>query len=81
MSEVITITASQLKSIIERVERLESDKKGITDDIKEVYSEAKGNGYDTKIIKAIVKLRRLSKPERDEQETLIDTYLTALGMK
>jgi len=81
MSEVITITASQLKSIIERVERLESDKKGIADDIKEVYSEAKGNGFDPKIIKAIVKLRRLSKPERDEQESLIDTYLTALGMK
>jgi len=81
MSEVVTVTASQLKSIIERVERLEEDKKGIADDIKEVYSEAKGNGFDPKIIKAIVKLRRLSKPERDEQETLIDTYLTALGMK
>jgi len=81
MSEVITITASQLKSIIERVERLESDKKGIADDIKEVYAESKGNGFDPKIIKAIVKLRRLSKPERDEQESLIDTYLTALGMK
>jgi len=81
MSEVITITASQLKSIIERVERLESDKKGIADDIKEVYAESKGNGFDPKIIKAIVKLRRLSKPERDEQESLIDTYKEALGIK
>lgn len=67
-----------VKSIVERIERLEEDKKAVSDDIKEVYAEAKGNGFDTKILRAVIRLRRLSAHERQEQEALIDTYMSAL---
>ena len=80
MSEVSVPSAAQLKSIIDRVERLEEEKKGISEDIKEIYAEAKGNGYDPKIIRAIVRLRKLSEGDRAEQDALMDTYLSALGM-
>jgi len=74
------VVAGQLKSVIERIERLEEDKAVIAGDIKEVYTEAKGNGFDTKILKAIIRLRKLSTDERNEQQSLIDVYMAALGM-
>jgi uncharacterized protein (UPF0335 family) len=70
----------QLKAIIERVERLEEEKKAIADDIRDVYAEAKGNGYDIKALRTVVRLRKQDKQEREEQEAILDTYLQALGM-
>jgi uncharacterized protein (UPF0335 family) len=70
----------QLKSIIERIERLEEEKKATSDDIRDVYAEAKGNGFDTKALRAIVRLRKMDADERREQEEVLDTYLHALGM-
>lgn len=75
-----SIAVDQLRSIIERVERLEEEKKGVSDDIKDMYAEAKGNGFDTKTIKAVVKLRKMEKHHRDEQDMLLETYKLALGM-
>jgi uncharacterized protein (UPF0335 family) len=70
----------QLKSIIERIERLEEEKKTISDDIRDVYGEAKGNGYDVKALRTIVRMRKQDANERAEQETSLETYLQALGM-
>jgi uncharacterized protein (UPF0335 family) len=70
----------QLKAIIERVERLEEEKKAIADDIRDVYAEAKGNGFDTKALRTVVRLRKQDKQEREEQEAILETYLQALGM-
>lgn len=70
---------TQLKSIVERIERLEDDKQAIGLDLKEVYAEAKGNGFDTKIIRKIVKLRTQDKAKRQEEQALIDLYASALG--
>jgi uncharacterized protein (UPF0335 family) len=72
--------AGQLKSLIERIERLEEEKGALTADIREVYSEAKGHGFDTKIMRQVVRLRRLESSERQEQEAVLDLYLAALGM-
>ena len=69
----------QLKSIIARIERLEEEKKGIADDIKEVYAEAKANGYDTKVLRKVVSLRKQDRNERAEQEALLELYLGAIG--
>lgn len=74
------VSAEQLRLFIERVERLEEEKKGITDDIRDVYSEMKSNGYDTKIVRQIVKLRRMETHDRQEMEALLDTYKSALGL-
>ena len=74
------VAKDQLLSIIERVERLEEEKKGIADDIKEVYAEAKGNGFDTKVLRKVVSIRKQDQNEREEQEAILDLYLTALGM-
>ena len=74
------IAAAQLKSIIERVERLEEEKKALADDIRDVYAEAKANGYDTKTLRAVVRIRKQDRAEREEQEALLDVYLHALGM-
>ena len=74
------IAKEQLLSIIERVERLEEEKKGISDDIKEVFAEAKANGYDTKVLRKVVSIRKQEPQEREEQEAILDLYLTALGM-
>lgn len=74
------ISAEQLRLFIERVERLEEEKAGISDDIKDVYSEAKATGYDVKTMRAIVRLRRMDTNARMEQDALLDTYLAALGM-
>ncbi|MCA0399256.1 MAG: DUF2312 domain-containing protein [Proteobacteria bacterium] len=81
MDDINPSTAGQLKALIERVERLEEEKKQIADDIKDVYAEAKANGFDTKILRKIVSLRRQDANERREQEELLDTYLRALGMQ
>ena len=70
----------QLRALVERIERLEDEKKAIMEDIKEVYGEAKGNGFDTKILRQVVRIRKLDKSERMEQEAILDTYLHALGM-
>lgn len=74
------IAGKQLKSIIERVERLEEEKKALADDIKDIFSEAKANGFDVKTIKAVIKIRKLDKAEREESEALLDMYLHAIGM-
>jgi uncharacterized protein (UPF0335 family) len=73
------IQGSQLKSIIERIERLEEEKKTVSDDIKEVYSEAKSNGFEAKIIRKVVAIRKRDRNERMEEETLLDLYLNAVG--
>jgi uncharacterized protein (UPF0335 family) len=70
----------QLKSIIERIERLEEEKKATSDDIRDVYAEAKGNGFDAKALRAIVRMRKMDVDERREQQDILDTYLNALGM-
>lgn len=75
-----TFGADRLKSIIERIERLNEEKAGIQGDIKEVYSEAKGAGYDTKAIRKLVSLRKKPANERQEEEAILETYLNALGM-
>jgi uncharacterized protein (UPF0335 family) len=70
----------QLKAIIERIERLEEEKKATTDDIKDVYAEAKGNGFDVKALRTIVSLRKQDTDERREQQAVLETYMAALGM-
>jgi uncharacterized protein (UPF0335 family) len=70
----------QLKAIIERIERLEEEKKTISDDIKDVYGEAKGNGYDVKVLRTIIRMRKQDADERAEHETILETYMQALGM-
>jgi uncharacterized protein (UPF0335 family) len=70
-----------LRSFIERIERLEEEKKALSDDIKEVYSEAKGTGFDTKVMRQVVRLRKMESADRQEQEAMLDLYLSALGMK
>jgi len=74
------VAADQLRLFIERIERLEEEKKGIADDVKDVYAEAKANGYDTKTMRSIVRLRRMEKHARDEMDALLDTYRNALGI-
>ena len=75
-----TVAADQLRLFIERIERLEEEKKGMADDIRDVYSEAKGQGYDSKTMRAIVRLRKMEKNARDAAEALLDTYKAALGL-
>lgn len=70
----------QLRALVERIERLEEEKKTIAGDIKEVYAEAKSNGFDTKILRKVISLRKKDAAERQEEESLIDVYLAALGM-
>jgi uncharacterized protein (UPF0335 family) len=70
----------QLKAFVERVERLEEEKKAIADDIRDVYAEAKGNGFDVKALRTIVRMRKQDKDERMEEETILQTYMVALGM-
>jgi uncharacterized protein (UPF0335 family) len=78
--EVLTATAQgRLKTIIERIERLEEDKAAIMADLKEVYAEAKGDGFDSKIIRKVVRMRKMDKVKRQEEEALIDLYLSAIG--
>jgi uncharacterized protein (UPF0335 family) len=74
------ISADRLRSFIKRIERLEEDKAAVGEDLKEVYSEAKGTGFDVKIIRQIVRLRRIELEQRREQEELLELYKAALGM-
>jgi uncharacterized protein (UPF0335 family) len=80
MSEVEAVAGDQLKSFVERIERLEEEKKTIADDIKDVYAEAKGNGFDTKVLRKVIQLRRQDQNERAEQDAVLDLYMQALGM-
>lgn len=73
--------AGQLKSLIERIERLEEEKAALTADIREVYAEAKGHGFDTKIVRQVVRMRKQETADRQEQEAILDLYLSALGMR
>ncbi len=78
--DVLTATSQgRLRSIVERVERLEDDKAAVATDIKEVLAEAKGEGYDVKIIRQVVRIRRMDKAKRQEAEAILDLYLSALG--
>ena len=80
MSEPGGVAAGQLRAFIERIERLEEEKKTLADDIRDVYAEAKGNGYDTKIMRQVVRLRKKDSAERQEEEAILDLYMHALGM-
>ena len=80
MPDVGGIAGDRLRSFIERIERLEEEKRTLAADIKEVYAEAKGTGFDTKTMRQIIRLRRMDKDDLDEQETLLDIYKRALGM-
>ncbi|CAN5349986.1 DUF2312 domain-containing protein [soil metagenome] len=73
------VQGDQLKSIVERIERLEEEKKTISDDIKEVYAEAKGNGYDVKVLRKVIAIRKRDANERAEEEAILDLYLQAVG--
>ena len=75
-----SVAADQLKAFIERIERLEEEKAGIAGDIKEIYAEAKGNGFDTKVMRKIISLRKKDHAERQEEEAILELYLQALGM-
>jgi uncharacterized protein (UPF0335 family) len=75
-----TAASKQLKSFVERIERLEEEKKGIADDIRDVFAEAKGQGFDTKVMRQVIRLRKKDVAERQEEEALLDLYLHALGM-
>ena len=75
-----TLASNQLSSIVERIERLEAEKKIIADDIKDIYAEAKANGFDTMALRTIVRLRKQDADERAEQEAILETYMHALGM-
>ena len=81
MAKAGGVAGDHLKSFIERIERLEEEKKALGDDIRDVYSEAKANGFEVKIMRQIVKIRKMDKDELDEQEALLETYLLALGMR
>lgn len=82
MSEIghNSVDAPRLKAFIERIERLEEDKKAIADDIKDVYAEAKGTGYDPKIMRKVVRLRKVDAAKRQEEEETLDAYMRALGI-
>ncbi len=80
MLQATHITKEQLKSYIERIERLEEEKAALATDIREVYAEAKANGYDTKIMRKVISLRKVDAAEREEQDQLLELYQQALGM-
>ena len=80
MPDVGGIAGERLRSFIERIERLEEEKRALAADIKEVYAEAKGSGFDAKTMRQIIRIRRMDKDDFDEQETLLDIYKRALGM-
>ncbi len=80
MTSVRGVSAERLRSFVERIERLEEEKAALAGDIREVYSEAKGSGFDVKVMRQVMRLRKLDKSARDEQEAVLETYLRALGM-
>ncbi|MCC6920768.1 MAG: DUF2312 domain-containing protein [Alphaproteobacteria bacterium] len=84
MSSELSVTKTnfakdQLKSIVERIERLEEEKQALAEDIKEVYAEAKGNGFDTKILRKVVRIRKMDAAQRSTEEEMLDLYLSAVG--
>jgi uncharacterized protein (UPF0335 family) len=81
MAQVGGVAGEQLRAFIERIERLEDEKKDVQDQIKEVFSEAKGVGFDARIMRQLVRLRRLRDADRSEQEELLEIYKTAIGMR
>ena len=81
MTDAYQVTASELRQFVERVEQLESEKREIAEQIKEVYSESKGRGYDTKALKTIISLRKKNKDDLAEEEAVLEVYKEALGMR
>ena len=81
MAEVGGVAGDRLKTIIERIERLEEEKKALSDDVREVFSEAKGAGFDVKVIRQVVRLRKMDATDRSEMEQVLDVYKRALGME
>lgn len=75
-----TVSAGQLRAFIERIENLEEQKQEIADEIKEVFAEAKGTGFDTKAMRTIIRIRKKDRAEREEEEAMIDLYMSALGL-
>ncbi len=80
MNDVGGIGADRLRSFVERIERLEEEKAALTADIREVYAEAKGNGFDTKVMRQVIRLRKMETADRQEQEALLDLYKRAVGL-
>lgn len=80
MADVGGVAGERLRSFIQRIERLEEEKKTISDDVREVFAEAKSSGFDPKIMRQVLKLRKMETADRQEQEALLETYLAALGM-
>ena len=80
MADTGGVAAGQLRSFIERIERLEEEKKALSDDIRDVFAEAKGNGFDTKVMRQVIRLRKKEPAERQEEEAVLDLYMQALGM-
>ena len=76
----VRFAKDQLKAIVERIEKLEEEKKAISDDIRDVYAESKANGFDVKALRAIIRLRKIEPTEREEQDAILETYMHALGM-
>ena len=76
-----SVAQDQLRAFIERIERMEEEKEAVAADIREIYAEAKGNGFDTKVLRQVVKIRKQDHSERMEQEAILDLYLTTLGMQ
>ncbi len=81
MAEVIGIAGDQLRQFVARIERLEEEKAALSDDIGAVYAEAKGNGFDTKVLRQVIRLRKIDKAERQEMDAILELYLEALGME
>lgn len=77
----VKLTGAQIKSIIERVERIEEERKELGADVREIYQEAKGNGFEPKILRHIIRLRKMNPADRAEQEALLDCYKSAIGME
>jgi uncharacterized protein (UPF0335 family) len=75
-----SVAQDQLRAFVERIERMEEEKKAIAEDIKEIYAEAKGNGFDTKVLRQVIKIRKQDRSERLEQEAILELYMAALGM-
>ena len=80
MTSVRGVSTERLRSFVERIERLEEEKAALAGDIREVYSEAKGSGFDVKVMRQVMRLRKLDKTARQEHEAMLETYLRALGM-
>ena len=74
------VAQDQLRAFVERIERMEEEKKAIADDLKEIYAEAKGNGFDTKVLRQVIRIRKQDRSERLEQEAILELYMSALGM-